>query len=259
MKNILLLGDSHLATIKLAYDAAHTNYPETSVSFLGLRGKHINALNIHNGKLWVQNAAARKMIFSNRASPVIPLDLAEFDQFALFGMGLNVFRIVQMYKNYRSDEHRFQDEQAFVVSRECFGRASDGYLRMSKAVRLGELLATQLRKPVFLCPQPMPTKSLLQGEEFSHLSLGVKAGDEDSLARSFQDFATTYKFENIELLPQPPETLHSSMFTQEVFSHGSVRLTKEFDRTHPGDDHAHMNAAYGALVLKNLFARAGLS
>ncbi len=258
MKNVLLLGDSHLAAIKLAYEATREKYPGISASFLGLRGQHINAMTLHHGKLWIKNPLARRQIFSNRKAPVMPLDLAGFDQIALFGMGLNIFRLLQIYSRYRSDAHGFRDEKAFLVSNECFNAASDGYLRMSKAVKLGEALASQLQKPVYLSVQPMPSKSITQYPDYASLAKGVEFGDDNSLAGNLENFVKSYSFKGITILPQPPDTLESPMFTRHDYCRGSVRLTNRLDEPHPDDDFSHMNTDYGIRILEDFFAQAGL-
>jgi hypothetical protein len=141
-----------------------------------------------------------------------------------------------------------------LVSASAFDATLRGTVRASHAGHLTSRLAEECDLPVYYLPTPRPSAALKHMSSGSMLARADEDGWGELIARKI-DAAIDDALDGLaRVVPQPPETIERSLFTLAKFSQGSSRLNDD-GTAHADYDSVHMNAQYGALVLRDLIGR----
>ncbi len=108
--------------------------------------------------------------------------------------------------------------------------------------------------------RPIRAETIVDGDEGDIRDIAQKLkrspdGVREAMALCFDAARETYSDAGIALFPQPVETLGRFGFSDTSFNRGSVNIRSTVvkgDAHKPTDDDAHMNAAYGAIVIRQV-------
>ena len=255
---VLVLGNSHIAAVKAAHEAAPGRWP--GMDFLGGQGEALASVTAEAGVLAPRDEAARQNILHLNGRDAFAL--SDYDAFVVVGCKLGIYRALAPYRRARflglpSVARGKVGDYAARVSRAMFGLAVQEGVAASLggALALRILAAVQAGVPVLVAEQPRPSQDCRRApDRFGELLRAERLGDGPPLTEMFEA-GLRAALPGITLLPQPRQTWAGALFTRGRYGVGSVRLTPS-DRLylHPEDDFIHANAEYGALVLDQIAA-----
>jgi hypothetical protein len=249
------IGNSHLASVRLAWPLVRHQFADLDVTFFGAPGKALGELQVRDGIVGTESARTTQLL--QRVSGRDEFRIADFDYFALFGLGFSPSTVLTVFENFRVWRAGSKDAEKRLLSRPAFVESVAGQLRRSLAGTLGAKLRAETDRPIFIVPQPCPAEGVLVPSsanvlelsepiaEFARWTTAVTAATD--LQRLFVRAAQTAASSlGMSLLPQPAETLTSGIFTKEAY-----RYTSSVEKM----DYAHMNAEYGKVVLRHLISK----
>src|SRR5262249_45601657 len=138
---------------------------------------------------------------------------------------------------------------AAPLSIEALRAAVRDIVRDSPAIRLGRLIRSSSDARIWINPTPLSPKRVMKlAPSFWQTLWSTGAGRE--LLGLFEEEirAAVAEFDGTLIL-QPDETRVDSIFTDDRYLVGSVRLTADLAAPQPDNDVWHMNAAYGSKIL----------
>jgi len=233
---ICIIGNSHIASLKLGWDEIAPLTPAQDITFFAARGKQAAELvvktdwrrrktlvpGIKGGKL------ERSIEFTSGGKTEI--DFSAYDICMLHGL----------LKFPRYDRRISAAVKQAVMQRSVVG---------SLATPLVAKIRACSDIPIWISHQPVPR---LQENEFIPATARYAPYD-----MVLDEITAAFGRDDVRFLAQPKETLASEIATQGRYSQGSVRLDvgdKHSNKPHEVEDYVHMNGAYGVLVLNALFA-----
>lgn len=255
MKRLCLIGNSHIAAVKLGWDRLRDRYPGLTLTFFGSRRPDsCRNLQLENGALVPTDEALRRS-FAWTSGGAGDIRLGDYDGFLLIALQFAPQRVVDVAAQY-SYLHPALDTAKRLVSRECFLDAVMDGLRSSIAAGITARLRKGTDRPVLIVAQPGRSEDILADPEFRASHAAADHPSWDVLAKVWTECALKEALRlDAGFVPQPGQTIRHHLFTARAYSKGSVRLTPGFSRAHGADDHAHMNADYGAAVIESVMAR----
>ena len=225
-----VLGNSHIGSLKKAWDLLQSEYPDKEIVFFGHRGEGLKALRLEGTRMVPGTPSLRKAIkFTSGGSEFV--DTEDFDAILIYALGAREF---------------FLDESKFF-SRKVLRQAAVDVTKHSLNSRILRDISGIYRKPIYVGHTPLPARA--KGAEDSGCESylkGVQFIDE-----------LIYRPMGARFLPQPIETIVNGNSTDLSYSTGSTRLAvgdKLDNERHPEKEIVHMNEAFGSMWLKNFFA-----
>jgi hypothetical protein len=186
----------------------------------------------------------------------------------LIALGLSLAVVLDVYASYRADDQRNSEGDFELVSPAYFHEIAKARLAVMPALTyLNKIREATVARgtEIWLYPQPMPSIAVLasnvvsatpfEATRISTMKQAVAFHDEEVLHSAFAALCADLAQRGHTTFEQPPETRVSSIFSREEYARGSVRLTKNLNIAHPEDDYAHMNAKYGAIVMRQILER----
>lgn len=249
MTRICFIGNSHLAAVKLGWDATSREHPDLRASFFGAPAAGMSHMLPGNGGYLVScrdavTAQLQALWGVDRFRP------DDYDVLCLIGMGLSPKIPVRLYGSFRSSLHRNRTGDFRLLSPECFQAAANGWLAKAVGAQLLARLREVSQRPVVITAQAAPC--LLPGQEQpAWLDAALACGDDRLLLDTFVEAVGQLPGVNLLVL-QPETTKLNPLVTKPEYAEGSQRLSPEFS-DHDDDNSNHMNAAYGALLLRDVF------
>jgi len=250
---LCILGNSHAAAWKLAWDQHQSSFNGTTIRFFAAPGGNLKALTASNGKLIADRPKLQKYLQVTAGCDSISPD--EYDAFCILACGTTVLSLLKVYRGYRTENHRGLSEEQELISEPCFDAAAASMVAENFAFDLQRSLESVTSKPIFLVPQPMPSEAILSDPSEGIWRRAHEAGDESNLAASFLRVLDKVGEGRLHIVSQPEGTLKSGLLTDKAYSEGSVRL-KDPAEEHPENDYLHMNAEFGLLALRHFIAAA---
>lgn len=225
---ICVIGNSHVAAIKLAHEALGPNPPHKMTFFAGL-GRRIASFNASNGLL-IPPADDHKIKFaiSVTSGGLTEIDPALYDQILIIGMSGGLHKMVSTVSRPLSEG-----------AKAC---ATKDYWQAAQLPSLLQNLRKITQKPICIGAPPLLAEARQCNTSTDAYSSFI------SLSNSlfFKDF-------NAQLIGQPVETIVNGNATEINFSRMSERLIEgkgDFAIHHPEGENSHMNQSYGTLWLK---------
>jgi hypothetical protein len=220
-KRICVIGDSHAASLKRAWDGMTALHDEFKLRFFCARGLELSGMVVDELRLVPNSEAlARTIRFTAGEDQIDP---REYDIFLLYGLGCHPYFVqTDVFHSQSTLTAALRDSAKPTLSFELL-------------LRLRAITA----KDIYVGHQPMEAaKADAPPEEVSVYASSIRRMN-DILYRPLR---TT-------IVSQPLETIAGARFTHPSFSKGSRRLAvgdgldNEF---HPDDDRVHMNDDYGS-------------
>jgi hypothetical protein len=243
MKEICVIGNSHIAALKLGWDAIRSDFPDVELFFFGAPGRKMVGLTAANGQLEPTNDVQRK--YFRQTSGGRESIHGNYDAYLFHALQFSIGKLEWFIGKERSEDQ--QRDARRPISGACFLECFVGILRDTRAVETIVELRKITAAPVTLTAQAMPSED----ESESILAQLDRIGDAAAVHRTFDAAANILADElKIEFFPQPAETLAGPCRTKRLYSTDSVGLAGGLKTARPKDDYYHMNAAFGALLLR---------
>lgn len=251
MRRVCVIGNSHIAAIKQAWDILSPEYPELEMAFFASGGMRLKALKAIDGKLIPSTKYLANRVYSNTGANSI--DPNQYDMFILAALGYGLTQIIFTAIDYRSDSmNTGQSSYKHLVSDECFKEAAIGKLDSMAVTSVLRELRSLSDKPIVLLAQPLPSARKLHRDKTGHFKDLLNYGDK--LMDIWKDYGRKLSKEyDVKIIYQPEVTVKEKFFTRGKFS-GGVHLSKKLDdytRPAPKADMHHMNADFGKLMIKS--------
>lgn len=228
---VCIIGNSHIAALKLALRDGLFADDALEFVFWGVRGKQFLDVRLENGRLVSPD---REFVLRVSGGKYETIDPGGFEALVFHGPMLNYTRFLALTHGLRSDPRSFSS--AFLS--EGIGSQLD---RNPACALIG-----QIRKGyegrILISPQPLISE---QSGFFREGTIG--SGERVALDEILQQYFLRL---GAEYLPQPERTVVDHKYTAASYSVGSVALLGDLDIVHPSDEHDHMNGLYGAEVLR---------
>jgi hypothetical protein len=247
---ICVMGNSHLACLKLGWQRASARHADVELTFFGTPGLGFQGMKLLGGRLVPASAEVAADMRWTSGSAEIALE--RFDVFVLVALQFAPTRVSQVARHFSYVDERL-DPRKRLVSRACIEQAVLDGLQSSIAISLARAIGSSTSRPVILLPQPHVSAAWRATEAFQSGFRDAPAGCWPLLAALWRDCASrTARDAGADVLFQPRETVEDSFFTQHRYCRDSVMLAEGYSRRHPDDDFVHMNAEYGEILIETL-------
>lgn len=230
MIRLCVIGNSHVASLKKAWDELASDHPEVQLTFFACRGWHLFKLFAEEGSLRCKGEALKQILaFTSGGASEVRVD--DYDRFLIYG----------------SDARPYFTAPSEVYSRAAVMQSVYDSVGGTLAYYLLRQLRLLTDKPIYVghCP-------LLGAESVrSRVTPQTFIDGVEFVNRVF------YSALNAELVPQPIETIVNGMSTDPVYTRGATKLAVGDaldDVTQPDTDRSHMNGEFGALWLQQFLA-----
>jgi len=252
-----VIGNSHVAALKLGWDRVSAEYPNVRITFFAAPATEMESLEVCGTTLKPGTPSLeRYLVLSGKAGQI---DTESYDGIALHGMGFSNRFTRSIYNRYRLLEH-VPRRNGFLISRDGFSEALHGLLISSMGWRVAEKVREALgRPPIMLC-QPHPGQRIVETDK----RWEIHPEDRESLADLFLQTIEGIRTRGTPVLTQPPETVFGHIFTKTkyvgspgAFSTAFGRVSGETDA--PGTaavETTHMNAEFGAAFIRQFLGQA---
>lgn len=231
MIRLCVIGNSHVASLKKAWNDLSGQYPGVRITFFACRGRHLFNLAAKDGCLSCDGEVL-KQILAFTSGGASEVRVSEYDQFLIYG----------------SDARPYFTSPGEVFSRAAVMQSVYDSVGGTLAYHLLRQLRLLTDKPVYVGHTP-----LLGAKEVR--SRQRPATFVDGIAFVNRVFYSAFK---AELVPQPIETVVNGMATDPVYVPGATRLAVGDaldDLAQPVTDLSHMNGEFGKLWLTQFLAR----
>ncbi len=258
MQRGLLLGNSHLAALKIAWDRAPERWPGLTLDFIGARGNQLKDVAVINRRLVPRTQEARAHFLLVNGCEEASLE--GYDFIALCGLGFGAAAAVLLHERCRfpglpSVARGLSPGAPPLVSRAAARALMEDLLRLRFGYALAGRIARDVNVPLVLIEQPRPSVDCLEDtdETFAAFRAVHDAGDA-AVVGELHAAALPHAAAGLGVvLPQPAETIRAGLFTAPEWIEGSFRLSRSGqDDPHSAADRGHANPSYGALVLDAL-------
>jgi hypothetical protein len=250
---ICLIGNSHLAAVKLAWEEVQEQYPHIVLQMFGSHSASLRDTALDSGRI----VPTTKQVHRNFkwTSQTNAIRLNKYDAFYIISAGFSPLPIFRLYSEW--GYYELNGRRKYLVSRDCFRRAVLGWLRAVPAMHLLRLIRSGTDAPIYLCAQALPSDECLDdpSSDIEHKD-AIAHGDEANLFDLYLDLCRELTTDNVFAIQQPDSTKSGIALTKREYSRNSVGLTPKFDLEHPPNDYFHMNRLYGAEMLKAMFGAA---
>lgn len=235
--SICVYGDSHIACIKHALDESLVTAPEGGLEFWGASGPAFRGIHLKGGRLQPLTDEARAQVQMISETGRESLEPEDFDVFLFVGSRLRAQSyIVPML-------WRLQDDAGFL-SQAVRDAVLERWLTGCRSYRAARAFAATGKTRVFFSPASFLNDQVLDAKVVARsinqqATAAQRADLWDGVARRMDQ-------DGVGLIAQPEETVTRGCLTRIEFA--SSRATEL-------QDPVHKNGAFGALILKELFAR----
>lgn len=245
--HICVLGNSHLAAVKLGWTRIGEATRGLEPTFLGCRGDWLGELSIDGNRLVASKSLAPKMALFSAGQTEIEVDA--YDAFIFVGMRLRFQPIAEMYSSHRLPAHA--GPKHHLISPQALRATISDTLRSSSAYNVASKLRRISTVPLFLVPEPLPSLNITGIPRLAASWTDKCLPDlYDVYVQALSSLAADFR---AELVMQPAHTVVDACFTQHCYCEGSTRL--DCNTKHPKGDQFHMNEEYGGEVLNDLLPR----
>lgn len=236
---LAIFGDSHHACLRQAHGQNLVDLSALDVEYWGHVGKRFRFLSCRDGAIMpVDDQTARRFAkFNEKGRTFLPA--ADFDAILFMSCRVDVTPLFQTLLAARRSGPFLTSGLQQRMAGDC--------LRTQRFYTYARDMATSGGARILLAPVSFPT------EGYAGLrpqpDPATRAATSEDRAAIWAMLAATAAADGLTLLPQPEETVTDGLYTRAAFAipdHESL------------NDHAHKNAAYGALIWDRLLAEPGL-
>lgn len=254
-----VIGNSHVAALKLGWQAVKADYPEIEIDFFAGPRQRLSKTFVRKGVLTTRDEIVAENLRLTGGSDRI--DLRSYDFFCVSGGGASSRILLLMQADHMpyggSNSGEMYISEAYL--RACY----EARLRHSAAKHLVDLLTEASPAPVFYVPDPHLSNDQDTLMRYLETVLKVQARNGFDLSRAIFNETVESVFSNAtEILFQLPETLDGPLLTKVEFARGpGLSQAQADDEAEESDfgDIFHLNSRYGALFWVEFFRQHRLS
>ncbi|HZZ88438.1 MAG TPA: hypothetical protein VFE13_08890 [Caulobacteraceae bacterium] len=230
MKRVCVLGNSHAACFKLAWDGLRDGHLDVQLTFFADRGRGLGGLTLRDHVLTPRTKELRQAL-QNTSGGASVVDLRLFD--AVLLVGLYVFAWPDaLYDSRWQGFHSRALTHRWLT--DCALRSA-GYQLAGKVRAVSDLPIYVAHHPLLRCTDQAEVE----------MSLDAYRSNVAILNEAFRPTAA-------RCLEQPHETIVNARYTKDIYAAGAVRLQvsqAEWSEKHAPTERQHMNTAFGSLWL----------
>lgn len=253
----LVFGNSHAASLRLAWRAQRDRWPAVTLDFAAAAGDGMDTLMLLDGWLSspVQAVRGNLMALNGRDR----FDLRDYAFFVICGGTPSMFHAVHLYRAAGIPAFgAMAGGDRVLMSRAGFQAALVGIMQAVMGYRLAVTLQA-MGKPCFVMGHPRLSEAAqADAKTYAGFLRVVQNGDGARLSALFDAAATVAYADVATYLPQPVQTIVADIFTAAAFRRGAMRLTPTDDVAQPVQDYLHANGDYGAMLIDRLCAELAL-
>jgi len=231
MTTICIIGNSHVGSLKMAWDNISPRYPTMDITFFAQRGYGLKDLRIEQQSLLpTSEVLASALQFTSGGKTGI--DTRLYDVFLIYGLFLTPY---------------FQADKPFY-SQAVLQHALYDHVEGSLSFKVLKQLRSITDKPIFAGHDPLL------------IPRGEPANDSPAAYLEAINTLNTLFYQPLdaEVIAQPLDTIVYGRHTHPDFSKNSKRLAvgrKTDLESQPDHNKGHMNDEFGELWLKQFFAK----
>ena len=226
MNDICIIGNSHLAQVKLNYNAQNMS----GIDFYG--GGGFSSLYIKDNKLFSEDVKTKNNIRRTNGDEFIPLD--KYKHFLIYGCEMPARTGWHWLKYYAS-------ASAKIYSENCLRQAYIDHLNVAYGFQLAKMIKkSAICENITIIPGPFPSEThpSVNDELLSCSSPASAREILDKVELISKNYLREY---GINLLWNPRELLSKNGFTTDI----KYKAKRE-------DDYLHMNPKGAKIVLSNI-------
>jgi hypothetical protein len=267
-RRVVVFGNSHLGAFKRGWRVIKHEFAGDSIDFYGAPGSTIRDVTVSKGIVSAQGNKTLEMF--RRTGGSDRFALADYDFIVIVGCRLSVMTLLGLLKLYlppllnsgASLDKALRDRDPFgagrsriLVSSGLMSEIMNAQVRQTIACRLVDSIASQSSIPIYYVPDPLPSSELLSLKPKSAIPKLINMGLGETMASIYWSTLEAAMRGKATIVRAPEEIVVDHLLTQSQYCSGSFRL--EEDRgAHHEEDLKHMNGDYGALLMRQIFAKA---
>ncbi|MDB5663934.1 MAG: hypothetical protein JWS11_477 [Cypionkella sp.] len=247
---LCVIGNSHIAALKLGWDASVTADPaawaDVKPTFFGAPSDGMRHVKLEDGFI----IPKRKDIaehFQRMSAGQDKIKLADYDGFFLVGLNVSVKRILRFYKTHAWVGLSADAEKTLVHPQFVQEFLTERY-GSTRLVELATMIRSVVSTPIVAMAEPHWASWIRQGQAGTAdygWDEAIVAGDAVQIGAAFLQSVTAALAPYATLVPQPPETVQDGIMTAAAYNKDASRL---ISGEGGGTDAAHMNAAFGQAI-----------
>lgn len=245
MIRIALVGDSHLANWKRAWDSFGAGWTGGELVFFAAAGTRLDCSQPRGDRLVFEDEEVAQWLEVTSGGRR-ELVAADYDVICVVGLRFNVRVVTDLYARWRADGHRGREGRFNLVSDACFLDAAGDRLDASQAMVLVHKLRRITDKPIVLAAQPAPSEIVLTLDKCPQgFRRATAADDAPALRATYEEVCRRLAIDDLAILDQPAATLATPILS-------SDRYRRPSETEIP--DWTHMNDAFGEIALRELLS-----
>lgn len=263
MSKVLIVGNSHTGALKLGWEACKKDFPATNLEFFVATSAPYEHFVLERSGVFGLPADADTRPGLARYAKVVEsingkrtVNLNDYDLVIRVGYHWQFKHLSDVLRKHSIDGLHEADAPRYMSA-----AAYQAVCRSiaETAVPDGNWLRLKGTKLVVVM-RPIPAESCLLGDEpgtYGGWRAILRNGQsiKPALDVFISELESAHLRAGIDFVQQPPETIGTLGMTKAGYTRGSVRLVS--GEEHPTEDHGHMNAEYGTLVMRDLLDRIG--
>ncbi|HWA89331.1 MAG TPA: hypothetical protein VG889_04810 [Rhizomicrobium sp.] len=243
MITVCLIGNSHVANLKKALPSVAPDFPGIETAFFASEGVSME-LDIVDGKLRgrAQHVRDRMAMTSGTDGDIAPI----YDAYVACGLTLSSMRAIRAFHKMLKDSEPAVRKKRFTP--EEVAEIMAPAIRGSLAIAAVDKLRRLTQAPIFVIATPLAAY-----ERHDELWQGLEKRGRLELLEAAYTLACTGEAaaHGAVFVPQPLETIGPNVLT----TRPEFYLTSPEAVKDEAAQHAHMNTAFGAIVLRDVLAR----
>ncbi len=244
---VTFLGNSHLAAVKLGWDASIYRNEHEALFFGSSRDK-MRALKVVDGVLQAGDEDLADAFRRTAGQAHIP---ADSDLYVLVGLQSSMTHAMGLFRHHRTLAARDPSGRQPLISRACLRAAIRDQIRFGLALRTVKALREVSGARAVLIADPFISGDVLTDDRLDYwrheaVRLEVQAMHREAVEEFLKP--------EIAIQPQPADTVIDRCFTRPEYMKGAMRLgSAGYTATRTDKDRIHANADFGVAVLASLF------
>ncbi len=247
MRHICVVGDSSTAALKAGWAEIAASHADTTLTFFASPGESLRSLEL-SGRCLVPNDDAVAARFCMTSGGLSVIDLDDYDEIWIAGLGITLASSVEVYAGFRSEEHVNLGDEQVLVSQEAFDLLVKGKILNAAAPALVQMIGTMAGAVSVIC-RPLPCHDIVSRDPTWAEAIG---DDATSLADSFARGMREVAGEKMAVHTQPSLLCESPLTTKPEYSLDAIAL--DMVSKAPAADVWHMNATFGVEMLREVLA-----
>lgn len=244
---LAVLGNSHLAAVRRGWDLVRDDY-DADLTFFASTAGTMRQLKVAGGALVAATPKVRKSL--RWTSGGLDRIEGDYDAYVLVGMGVSYQHLMAILATHRTVELSDGGDHQ-LISEACLDTALEETVQRSVAMTVARRLKKITDAPLVCCPNPLPSTEVLLREGYEQRRLN---GARERVWPFYRHALSAIVGPRCRVVEQPPETLAEHDLTKPEFTRDAVELKEGWGQMPPNRDFWHMNADYGALLLREVFA-----